>query len=208
MSQTPLKSAADRFPSLVAGTAAHLPATETALATGQVYNRIPIKQLFHLPNRPSNMPLNEEATEITWPATHFVHVRKMGPFAETASAAWQELHRSLPAVTEAVGQPHAFFSLYQVHPENIYMAGVGVTGEASAPPAGLEYIHFEGGKYLQFTLTGPYDQLPTACGRVFALVKERGIAVDESRLFIENYVNNPGTVPPEELITHICIPIV
>lgn len=155
------------------------------------------------------MPLNEEPTKITWPATHFVHVRKVGPFAETAPAAWQDLHRALPTVIDTMGHPHAFFSLYQVYPENIYMAGVGVGAEAApTAPAGLEYLHFEGGKYLQFTLTGPYDQLPTACGRVFALVKERGIAVDEDRLYIEHYANNPQSVPPEELITNICIPVV
>ncbi|RYG92476.1 AraC family transcriptional regulator, partial [archaeon] len=156
---------------------------------------------------------NEEAIEVILPATHFAHVRKVGSFSETCRQAWQELHANLPKVVAAMGPPHAFFSLYQLDPEMVYMAGVGVQEkevnlDSSLIPSELAYFHFPGGKYLQFTLTGPYDQLPTAVGRVFELVKERGVSIaSDGRYFMENYANNPDTVPAEELVTHICIPI-
>eukprot|EP01031_Cornospumella_fuschlensis_P024394 gene24394-29490_t len=159
------------------------------------------------------MPLNEEPVEVFYPASDFIHVRKVGSFSETAQQAWKELHASLPAVLEVAGKPTGFFSLYQLDPESVYLAGISVQGEQVDPsllPSGLSIFAFPGGKYLQFqfTLTGPYDQLPSACGRVFELIKANGVAVaSEGRYFMESYANNPDTTPPDELKTHICVPI-
>lgn len=163
------------------------------------------------------MPLNEEPEEVTLPSFHFIHVKKIGPFQETAPNAWKELHANLPSIIEKWGQPHVFCSLYQTKPEMVYMAGVAVKKDEEefgndSLPTGMEYLHFAGGKYVQFTLTGSFDQLPTACGRVFEIAQERGIVSDPAvegngRYFLENYLKDPSTTPVEELITHIGIPI-
>lgn len=159
------------------------------------------------------MPLNEDPQEIEWPTTHYIHVKKVGPFSQTAGECWGELHQNLQTVTEIFGQPQSFFSAYRLKPTMVYIAGVGVDGEQvnesvkSLLPPGMDYVHLDGGKYLQFTLTGGYDQLPMACGRVFELVNARGIKVDNLRYYLEHYVNNPKTTATEDLITHICIPI-
>ena len=72
-------------------------------------------------------------------------------------------------------------------------------------PEGLRYEAFQGGHYAKFTLRGPYDQLPTATGRVFELVEQHAYKQRED-FNIEYYVNNPESTPPEELITEIWIP--
>src|SRR5204863_8326889 len=56
-----------------------------------------------------------------------------------------------------------------------YIAGVSLAAGPKDLPAGLEYTKFEGGKYSRFVLTGPYSDLPEACGRVFEIVSERKI---------------------------------
>lgn len=72
------------------------------------------------------MPLNEEPIEINWPETHYINVRKVGPFSGTARQAWEALHKNLPEVVNNLGTPTSFFSLYQLAPEMVYMAGVSV----------------------------------------------------------------------------------
>ncbi len=38
------------------------------------------------------MNLTEDPELVTWPATHYVFIEKIGPFQKTAQQAWQELH--------------------------------------------------------------------------------------------------------------------
>jgi hypothetical protein len=39
-------------------------------------------------------------------------------------------------------------------------------------PKEMDYAYFKSGKYSRFILTGPYSDLPEACGRVFEIVEE------------------------------------
>lgn len=87
----------------------------------------------------------------------------------------------------------------------VYRAGVAVEKKPANLPPGFKYEEFNGGKYSRFVLTGSYSQLPEACGRVFGIVKQTQIPVDNN-YFIENYVNDPQTTPEEKLITEILIP--
>jgi effector-binding domain-containing protein len=56
-------------------------------------------------------------------------------------------------------------------------------------------------------LTGSYENLGPASGRVWATVAEKKIEVRDD-FAIENYLNDPRSAPPEQLITHIMIPTV
>ena len=152
------------------------------------------------------MPLIEEPEVVDFPSEHFVHVKKEGPFSDTARACWSELHAAIPQ-NEAMKAATKYFSLYLIKPEMVYLAGVAVESEPETLPDGVEYIHFEGGKYLQFKLVGPYDQLPEAVGRVFQIINSRTTDKFREAYFAEHYANNPATTPPEELITYILIPI-
>ena len=97
-------------------------------------------------------------------------------------------------------------SLFKVGPK-IYRAGVSLAAESANLPEGLQYARFKGGKYSRFVLTGPYSDLPEACGRVFEIVSEKKIELRDD-FCIENYVNDPKTTPEQQLVTEILIPTV
>jgi len=150
------------------------------------------------------MQLEEVPTECDWPATHFVFVEKLGLFADTAKAAWMELHQQLPALHGMV-QITRKMSMYKIDPHMVYRAGVAVSAKPDKCPAGLQYEFFTGGTYHCFLLKGPYAQLPQASSRVFELLKEARFRIRED-WYIEHYVNDPTKTPQEELITEILVP--
>jgi effector-binding domain-containing protein len=151
------------------------------------------------------LKLTEVPEIVNWPETHYVFVEKIGPFQDTAPQAWQSLHQLVPGISEH-NKITGYMSLYKVGPK-IYRAGVSLAAEPAHLPEGLAYEPFKGGKYSRFVLTGPYSNLPEACGRVFKIVAERQIKV-RGDYFIENYANDPRTTPEEELRTEILIPAV
>ncbi len=142
---------------------------------------------------------------VTWPETHYVFIEKIGPFQNTAAQAWKDLHQLVPRISEH-NKITGYLSLYKVEPK-IYRAGVSLAGGPKNLPAGLEYTKFEGGKYSRFVLTGPYSDLPEACGRVFEIVSETKIRI-RGDYCIENYANDPRTTPEQQLVTEILIPTV
>ncbi len=150
------------------------------------------------------MQLTENPEISNWPVTHYVFVEKLGPFQETAQKAWQTLHENVAEIAKH-NKISGFLSLYKVEPQMLYRAGVAVDSKPESLPAGLKYEKFEGGKYARFVLTGPYSNLPEACGRVFEIVGQSKMPVRED-FFIENYVNDPKTTPEDRLITEILIP--
>jgi len=99
-----------------------------------------------------------------------------------------------------------YMALYKMGPK-IYRAGFSLAASPVKLPEGLKYEKIHGGKYVRFVLTGPYDNLPQASGRAWAIVGERKIEVRDD-FAIENHVNDPRETPPEKLITHIMIPTV
>ena len=67
------------------------------------------------------MSLTETPENVTWPETHYVFLEKIGPFQNTAPAAWQNLHKFVPAISEH-NKITGYMSLYKVAPK-IYRAG-------------------------------------------------------------------------------------
>jgi effector-binding domain-containing protein len=147
--------------------------------------------------------LTQEPTIVTWPETHYVFVEKIGPFQNTAQQAWQLLHQQVPQISEH-NKILGYTSLYKVGPR-VYRAGVSLATEPKNLPAGVQYEIFKGGTYSRFVLTGPYSNLPEACGRVFEMVAEKKIPVRED-YNIENYVSDPRSTPEDQLVTEILIP--
>jgi effector-binding domain-containing protein len=148
------------------------------------------------------MKLTEEPQIVTWPATHYVFIERIGPFQDTAAQAWQNLHQLVPAISEH-NQITGYMSLYKVGPM-MYRAGVSLAADPKNLPEGLAYEKFKGGKYSRFVLTGPYSNLPQACRRVFEIVSETKIELRDD-YNIENYVSDPRTTPEEQLVTEILI---
>jgi len=147
--------------------------------------------------------LNEHPEAVIWPEMHYVFVEKIGPFMENAGKAWQEAHPLEPALTRN-NKVTGYMALYKAGPK-IYRAGFSIAAPPVKLPEGLTYENPPGGKYLRFELTGPYDQLPQASGRAWAIVAETKIEVRDD-FAIENYLNDPRVTPPEQLVTHIMIP--
>ena len=149
------------------------------------------------------LQLTQKPEVVTWPETHYVFIEKIGPFQDTAQLAWNELHKLVPAVSEH-NKITGYTSFYKVEPK-IDRPGVSLTAEPKNLPAGLRYEKFQGGKYSRFVLTGPYSNLPEACGRVFHMVADQKIQMRDD-FCIENYANDPRTTPEAQLITEILIP--
>jgi DNA gyrase inhibitor GyrI len=152
------------------------------------------------------MNLTKEPKKAAWPATHYVFIEKTGPFQETAGQAWNALHKLVPEILEK-NKITKYMALYKFKPKNTYRAGVAVAAKPAKLPKGMEYEKFKGGKYAQFVLTGPYSDLPEACGYVFnKYVPEKKIKMRQAWC-IENYTNDPRITPEPELVTQILIPV-
>jgi effector-binding domain-containing protein len=149
------------------------------------------------------MNLIEEPEIVDWPEIRYVFVEKTGPFAKVAPEAWQTAYSLAPLLAEH-NRITGSISLYKMNP-NVYRACFMLAAEPVKVPAGLEYETFGGGKYSSFVLTGPYSNLPAATGRVFEIVSKKDMML-RSDFNIENYVSDPRTTPPEQLITEILVP--
>lgn len=148
------------------------------------------------------MNLTEVPEAVNWPETYYVFVEKVGPFMQTAPAAWGEAHAQTAEVLKH-NRITGYMSLYKMATQ-VYRAGFALEAPPSELPEGLTYELFPGGKYSKFTLTGPYTLLSQASGRVWDLVKELKIDVRDD-FTIENYVTDPRTTPAEELVTEILV---
>ena len=151
------------------------------------------------------MALNEKYDEIKWPVSNYLFLEKTGPFQETAPACWQEFHKVFPQLLTDYPKK-AVASLYKVSPTMLYRAGMMTDSAPSKLPDGVRHEKFQGGKYIRFTLTGSFSQLPEACGKVFEIVKAKNIALRED-FYIENYVTDPRVTPEDQLVTEILVPV-
>jgi effector-binding domain-containing protein len=150
------------------------------------------------------MNLTETPDTVQWPETHYIYLEKVGPFMQTAPAAWNEVLKFVPAIS-ADNEITGRLSLYKVGPQ-IYRAGVSVAALPANVPEGLKYEKFPGGKYSRFTYTGSYLQLGPVSGRAFELAGKLGLPLRDD-FNIENYLNSPHTTPEDELITEILFPV-
>jgi predicted transcriptional regulator YdeE len=149
------------------------------------------------------MNLTQEPEAVNFPTTHYVFVEKIGPFQNTAGQAWQSAHTFVPELSKK-NQITGYMSLYKMGPK-IYRAGFALSAPPVDLPQGLTYEKFNGGKYAQFVLTGPYTDLLAASGQVWNSVAERNIPLRDD-FAIENYMNDPRVTPEDQLITHILVP--
>ncbi|RYZ72515.1 MAG: GyrI-like domain-containing protein [Proteobacteria bacterium] len=151
------------------------------------------------------MNLSKTPEIVEWTPTHFLFVEKIGPFQDTARAAWEELHAGIKALKTG-STLRGMMAIYRMDPEMIYRAGALLSERPTMVPPGMTYELFEGGKYARYTLTGPYDQLPEASGLVFESFEESDLEWRDG-FCVEHYVNNPDDTAPADLITQIHLPI-
>ncbi|HET6217672.1 MAG TPA: GyrI-like domain-containing protein [Acidobacteriaceae bacterium] len=149
------------------------------------------------------MNLTEVPESVSWPATHYAFVEKIGPFQTNAPQAWQALHQFVAGIAEH-NQITGYMSLYKIG-SKVYRAGVSLAAPSVKLPPEVSYMEFSGGKYSRFVLTGPYSDLARASGRVVEIISETRLPLRDD-YFIENYVNDPRKTPEDQLITEILIP--
>ncbi len=151
------------------------------------------------------MNLTEQDAIAIWPATHYVFLERIGPFHETAPAAWQGLHALAGALREH-NEICGAMALYKVEGQ-VYRAGFALASAPRHLPATLRYELLPGGAFKRFILTGPYSDLPEASGRVWQLVTQQRLTL-RNDFAIEGYISDPNTTPSEDLVTEILIPVV
>ncbi len=151
------------------------------------------------------MELNLKAEIITWPESHYLFLEKRGPFMETAPKCWEEF-RALINPLKSQLKMKSFASLYKIHPEMIYRAGMILLEKPDFEIPGLCYEKFQGGSYLLYHFMGNYGEIPEACGRVFEDLHQKRVEMAEN-WGIENYLTDPEQTPADKNIVQILIPI-
>jgi effector-binding domain-containing protein len=87
-----------------------------------------------------------------------------------------------------------------------FQAGVPVEGEPKAPPQGEISIGTSpGGRALKFVHRGSYDAMDATYDAITNLLDEKKL--DAKDLFIEQYVTDPLTSPPDNLVIEVFVPV-
>ena len=146
------------------------------------------------------MSLDRNPEVVRWGTTHYVFVEKVGPFNETASKSWKELHALVPEIASK-NKIEKYLTEYKVGKQAVYRAGLSVAEAPTDLPANVRYEELPGGIYV-----GPYTGLPVISGEVWSHVREKEIPVRDD-FTLEYYLKDPGATPEGELVTEILIPM-
>jgi len=154
---------------------------------------------------PATLNLTTEPETIDFPATHYVYLERVGNIPANAPQVWQTIQKLVPALM-AQNQITGAAALYKPN-KGIYRAGFILSAPPADFPAELTYEKLKGGKYARFTVIGPFDHLPEANTRAWAIVKEKKMALRDD-FNIEQYLTDPSTTPPDQNVTAILFPTV
>jgi effector-binding domain-containing protein len=152
---------------------------------------------------PATLNLIYEPTSVDFPASHYVYIERVGNIPTNAPQAWHAVENFAGALSQH-NQITGAAATYKPN-EGIYRAGFLLSAPPVELPQGLAYAWIAGGKYVRFTLTGPFDQLPAATGRAFEIVAEKKIALRDD-FHIEHYLTDPHTTPSDQNVTAILFP--
>jgi predicted transcriptional regulator YdeE len=150
------------------------------------------------------LQMTPEPETVDFPPVHYVFVERVGNIPANAPQAWKSIEPLAPAIL-AHNQITGAAAFYKPS-HGIYRAGFLLAAPPSQLPEGLSYETVKGGKYARFTITGPFDQLPEATSRAFAIVAEKKIPLRDD-FNIEHYLTDPRTTPPGQNVTAIFFPI-
>ncbi len=148
---------------------------------------------------------------IEMPPLDVLSIRKTGPYAESAAGAWKEMcdfagpAGLLTEQTKCIGISLDNPDITEA--ENLRFDAC-ISYEGSPEIKGSVFKQtIDGGKFALFIHKGPYEKLIHMYRAIFGeWLPESGRELRESPCF-ELYVNDPGSVAPEELLTHIHIPL-
>lgn len=145
------------------------------------------------------------------PQTYFVFAQKSGPASEAAKHCWTEVFTKLMPFLESLesgNRTASTFSQYRLGNDPVYRAGVGLPKPLLEPlPEGIFCEEVSGGKFAQFSFTGPYDQLGDAREKVAQLTVELALVTRPGEFCVQQYVTQPGSVPPDRAVTDLLVPV-
>lgn len=137
-----------------------------------------------------------------------------GPYEESAQQAWDRLLGWLDADRRGLGHPRGYGIFRQdetsSEPHMIrYDACIELKPGFSADPSnGIVRRVTPHGAYALARLKGCHRQI----GESFRRIREQwsetdAIVIDTERPYMEIYLNDPATTPPDELLTQLCVPV-
>ena len=144
------------------------------------------------------------------PTLKVASIRHIGPYNECGEA-WEELMAKLGAEGD-LGPGTRTLGISYDDPAAVpadqlrYDASVTVSDDFVAPD-GITMREIASGDYAVYTHQGPYDGLAAAYEKLFGQwIPRSGREVADTPCF-EEYLNDPGSTEPEDLITDIYIPL-
>lgn len=152
---------------------------------------------------------------VDFPLSDYLFIEKIGPFMNTAREAWMELHQLLDnqQISKDKIKHMSGLSFIDETKEGddkyTYRAGLILNSTELTFPEQLKLGQIAPGKFLKFTLTGGYHQLPEAYPLAFTKLNENNHQQRNDQFAMEIYLNTPaGDTPEEDLKTEIYLPIV
>ena len=143
-----------------------------------------------------------------------VYTRRVGAYQEMAPIAWRSLWSWVPEhgyageVKRAIGFGHDDPTRTPLA-ERRYDACLELHAPVEPDPAaeiGVQTV--PGGHYAVYRMEGPYHRMGDRFQKLYNVAApEKGLTPDDTRPFLEIYLNDPTDVPERELLTDLCIPI-
>lgn len=115
---------------------------------------------------------------------------------------------NLPKVGAYVGggAAGAPFGRYPSYADDAIEVEIGIPVAEHLPPSGdIEPGEIPGGSYAVAVHRGSYDGLPGTYQAVYAWIHANGHRDDGAPF--ESYLDDPGSVAPDDLRTEVCVPI-
>jgi AraC family transcriptional regulator len=145
------------------------------------------------------------------PETLAVCLRHVGPYQEVGPA-FKRMY-GWAAGVGALNQETKIMGLSYDDPAKVpaaqlrYDVCFSVAGPIEPLPEGGRLETLPGGRYAVHTLKGPYSGMPAAFARIYAEWMPQNGEVAGGGPCIEIYLNDAGDVPPDHLLTDLCVPL-
>ena len=148
----------------------------------------------------------------TLPSVEVVYCRRLGPYEESAPAAWQALWAWIRA-RDLGGEVRGAYGFGLDDPTTTpaealrYDACLALAAAVGADEAaGIGIQTLPGGRCAIGRMRGPYQGMPAFFGALLGdWLPASGESLDPGRPFLEIYLNDPTEVPESELLTDLCL---
>lgn len=146
--------------------------------------------------------------------TPILYFGAVGPYEESISRAWNTMLAWLEAHNLRRATPKGFGIIHDhcgsiAPPLRRYDACVELLpGFSPDPSSGIVRKVTPSGAYAQVNLKGCHNQIAENFKRIREQWSEAdALVIDETRPYVEIFLNDPAATPREELLTQLCVPV-